>query len=110
MRRSLGLSSPVYDIPMEDTDLIILGRIALIWGQILFHLDMILLSLMAKMSVEMLKEYPTRSLDRKLKDLSRELSNPKNATIRALLLPVHAAIDGLASDRNVISTDYGVTS
>lgn len=102
MQRNLGLSSPVHEIPMDDTTLIIIGRIAIIWGQINFHLDHVLMELMGTRTVENLRDYPLRSLKRKLTDLWRELSRPENIENRPLLTRIHAAIDGLASDRNVI--------
>lgn len=102
MRRNLGLSSPVFEIPMEDNDLIIIGRIAVVWGQIIFELDGILLHLMDNLSVDTLREYPTRSLNRKLADLWRELSKPENEPHRKLLRDVHNAIDAASSDRNVV--------
>jgi len=86
---------------MDDETLVLLGRIAVGWGQITFEIDHILFKLLGA-SVEAFKEYPTVSLKRKLGDLDRELSKPERAKQRPLLLKVHKAVGDLASDRNVI--------
>lgn len=87
---------------MDDNDLIIIGRIAVIWGQIIFHLDHILLHLLGGLTRDDLEQYPLKSLNRKLQDLGRELSKPAQAKVRKSLMRAHSAIGGLASDRNVI--------
>lgn len=102
MRRTLGLSSPVYDIPMDDNELIVIGRIAVVWGQIIFHLDSILLELMGNRTVETMRSYPLTGVSTKLGHLHRELSKPENTHQRTHLRNLHTAIDGLVSDRNVI--------
>jgi hypothetical protein len=42
MARNLGLTSPVFEIPFDDNTLLVAGRLAIMWGQIVFHLDVIL--------------------------------------------------------------------
>ncbi len=86
---------------MDDELLVVMGRIAVGWGQIVHHLDLINLTLTGT-TVENLKQYPTRSMRRKLSDLYRELSSPTRKEIRPYLLAAHNAIDALTSDRNVI--------
>jgi hypothetical protein len=101
MPKTLGLSSPVYEIPFDDNTVLVIGRIAIMWGQIVFHLDT-LLKLLKGMSIEQAAKYETRSLKAKLADLTTELSKPENKTSRRLLQQVHQKIDQVASDRNVV--------
>ena len=86
---------------MDDEALVVMGRIAVGWGQIIFQLDQIVLGLTG-FTLDRLRDYPTFSLKRKLGDLYRELSKPERADIRPHLRAVHTAVEGLASDRNVI--------
>lgn len=102
MSQNQILSSPVYNIPMSESTLALLGRIAVIWGHVLFHLDGIMLDLMKNRTRKKMKEYPTLSLKRKLSDLSREWSKPINRKIRPKLRTMHDEIKSLASDRNFI--------
>jgi hypothetical protein len=101
MPKTLGLSSPVYEIPFDDNTVIVVGRMALMWGQIVFHLDLILKALKG-MSVEEAAKYETKPLKAKLADLTTELSKPENKRGRTLLRQVHQKIDQVASDRNVV--------
>lgn len=101
MERNLGLSSPVYEIPLDDNGLIVVGRIAMMWGHIIHHLDGIMLGLLQH-TPEQMREYATRSLKRKLQDLWRELSKPEHAGNRRVLITAHRVIEELASDRNVV--------
>ena len=101
MPKTLSLSSPVYEIPFDDNTLLVVGRIALLWGQIIFHLDAVL-ALLMKMSVPEAAKYETKSVKTKLTDLSRELSKSENAKHRKKLSLVHHAVDQLASDRNIV--------
>lgn len=101
MLKPQRLSAPVYAIPMDAQSLVLMGRIAVGWGQLIFTLDQIMFCI-TPTSPERLREYPTYSLKRKLGDLSRELSKPEHAEVRPALIAAHSAIDRLASDRNVI--------
>ena len=102
MHRPVGLSSPIYEMPLTDEELLVVGRIALLWGQIIFQLDHINLFLMRQQTAERLKSYPTLSLDNKLRDLYRELSKPENASIRSSLIELHQSLKDLKADRNVV--------
>jgi hypothetical protein len=101
MRRNLGLSSPLYEIPFDDDTLLVIGRIALMWGQIVFHLDGLLRKL-KEIPEEDAPNYATRSLSAKLRDLTTELSKPQNKAHRPALRKVHRCIDRVSSDRNVV--------
>ncbi len=71
---------------MEDNDLIALAKVAVIWGQIVFHLDGIILGLMGQRNAEKLAKYPTKSMKTKLTDLSPELSKPEHQKVHEHLL------------------------
>jgi hypothetical protein len=101
MHRNLGLSSPVYEIPFDDNTLLVIGRMALMWGQIVFHLDA-LLKVLRGMSETEAAKYETRSLKTKLADLWTELSKHSNKSHRKALQRVHQTVDQIASDRNVV--------
>jgi hypothetical protein len=101
MPKTLGLTSPLYEIPFDDDTLLVIGRIALMWGQIIFHLDSVM-KLLLKQSEEEANEYERKSVGRKLKDLSRVLSKPENTTHRGILRRVHKTVDQVVSDRNVV--------
>jgi hypothetical protein len=101
MPKTLGLSSPVYEIPFDDNTLLVVGRIALMWGQIVFHLDW-LLKVLKGMSDAEAEKYETKSVKAKLADLWTELSKPINKSHRAVLRRVHETVDQLALDRNVV--------
>lgn len=102
MHRPSGLSSPPYEMPLTDEELLVVGRISLLWGQIIFQLDHINLYLMRPQTVERVQSYPTLSLDAKLRDLYRELSKPENSAIRPALIDLHRCLTDLKSDRNVV--------
>jgi hypothetical protein len=101
MPKCLGLTSPLYEIPFDDDTLLILGRIAVLWGQVVFHLDTLLKHLKGMSDAEATR-YETRSLKTKLADLTTELSKPHNQRDRRVLRKVHQSIDEVSSDRNVV--------
>ncbi len=95
------LSSPVYEIPMDDSTLIVLGRIAVMWGQIEAHLEFILINLSGLPPEEYMAGNKHIGISGKLSQLSRLLSDPKFASIRTHLLLAHQEVDDCISDRNV---------
>lgn len=98
-----ALASPVYEIPISDDDLMIVGRITLQWAQIDFQVDALLMALHQIDEEQFKAFFGTSMIGRKMQALKaaapRASSPEEQSAVNDLVLAVSACIE----DRNLMT-------
>lgn len=96
------LSSPLYEIPMSDADLVILGRITITWAQIDWQIDQLLMHVAKLSTVEYKHQYGSKTLPPKIQSL-RVFADRLNRVDNESIISACDAIKSCESDRNIMT-------
>ncbi len=98
----MKLSSPVYEIPMSDEELIIVGRITLMWSHMDVQVDLIL-SQIGRFTPEVFSHFfGGNTINRKIETI-RVYSKSINEPLKGKLITMCDAVSDCVRDRNLMT-------
>lgn len=96
------LSSPVYEIPLSDEELIIIGRIAVMWGHIDQQIDLILSRLLGLKLVELADILSGKMIGAKIEFLKKGAYRAKNKENEKAVKDCYTKVKACVAERNIV--------
>lgn len=97
------LSSPVYELPIADDELLLVGRITLMWSQLDFQIDGILAALHRLDGEQLAAFFGRIMIGGKVQAIKKAVHRAPSGSAQQALSAMCESINGCLEDRNLLT-------